>query len=205
MTVNRKPASSEHQPKEFSFTKDNYELAIKELSKYPENRKASAVIPLLDIAQRQNSNWLPIAAINYVADLLEMPRIRAYEVATFYTMYNLAPVGENLIQICTTTPCALRGSKDIVDVCKKRLNINFGETTSDNKFTLLEVECLGACVNAPVAWIGDEYYEDLSKESMDSIIDQLKKGDLKLSPGSQIGRNGSMPMGQRNSLLDEGK
>ena len=204
MTNNRKPAPDKYQPKEFSFTIENLKLAEKEINKYPENRKASAILPLLDLAQRQNSNWLPIAAINYVADLIGMPKIKAYEVATFYTMYNLSPVGENVIQICTTTPCALRGSKDIVDVCKKRLNIDFGETSEDKKFTLLEVECLGACVNAPVVWIGDEYYEDLSKESMDLIIDQLKKGKIKISPGSQIGRSGSMPLGQRSTLIDKG-
>ena len=205
MTNNRKPASDEFQPKDFEFTKENMLLATNKIEKYPENRKASSIIPLLDLAQRQHSGWLPIAAINFVADLIDMPRIKAYEVATFYTMFNLSPVGENVIQVCTTTPCALRGCKDIIDLCKDRLNINVGETTEDKKFTLLEVECLGACVNAPVVWIGEDYYEDLSKESMDTIIDQLKKSKLKISPGSQIGRNGSAPIGQRNSLIDEGK
>tara|TARA_B100001559_G_C16351090_1_gene552703 strand:+ start:31 stop:645 length:615 start_codon:yes stop_codon:yes gene_type:complete len=200
----RKPASKHDQPKEFEFSSENISLAKKILKKYPKNRKFSSIIPLLDLAQRQHSGWLPIVAINYVADFINMPRIRAYEVATFYTMFNLKPVGENVIQICTTTPCALRGCQQILDVCKKRLNIDVGDTTGDKKFTLLEVECLGACVNAPVAWIGDDYFEDLTPESMDTIIDQLKKGNLSISSGSQIGRNGSAPIGQRNTLLDEG-
>ena len=199
----RRPAKD--QPESFEFNASSLEAANVIVAKYPEGKQQSAVMALLYIAQKQNNNWIPLAAMKYIANYLSMPYISVYEVATFYTMYNLSPVGENIIQVCTTTPCALRGSKDIVDVCRKRLNIGFGETSEDKKFTLLEVECLGACVNAPVVWIGDEYYEDLSKETMDSIIDQLKKGELKISPGSQIGRSGSMPKGQRNSLLDEGK
>ena len=133
-------------------------------------------MPLLDLAQRQHENWLPQTAMNAVAEMLEMPRIRVYEVATFYTMYNLAPVGEHFVQICTTTPCWLRGSDNVVSACKKKLGIGLGETTADGKFTVVEVECLGACVNAPLMQINDYYYEDLTAESTEAILNSLANG-----------------------------
>ena len=145
------------QPEQFAFTLENVERGLVILARYPDDRKASAVGPLLDLAQRQSGGWLPRAAMNTVAAMLEMAPIRVYEVGTFYTMFNLEPVGEHLVQICTTTPCALRGCAAVVDACRDELGIGFGETTADNKFTLIEVECLGACVNAPMMQIGDDF------------------------------------------------
>ncbi|MDD3371836.1 MAG: NADH-quinone oxidoreductase subunit NuoE [Alphaproteobacteria bacterium] len=177
---------------DFTFTSENLARAEATVAKYPEGRQASAVIPLLDLAQRQNGNWLSQAAMDYVADYLAMPPIRVYEVATFYTMFNLKPVGENFIQVCTTTPCWLRGSDELVHVCKRKLGINMNETTADGKFTLREVECLGACANAPVVQINDDYYEDLTPETMEKILEDLKAGK-KPSPGSQTNRQGACP------------
>lgn len=157
----------------FEFTKDNLSLAEKIINKYPKGCKQSAVMPLLDIAQRQNSNWIPKTAMDYIANMLDMPPIKVYEIATFYSMYNKKPVGKNLIQVCRTTPCWLNNSDKIVKACSKKLGINVGETTKDNKFTLVEVECLGACVNAPVAQINDNYYENLTEEKIKSILDEL--------------------------------
>jgi NADH-quinone oxidoreductase E subunit len=186
----------------FIFTPDNIERANKIIAKYPAGRQQSAVIPLLDIAQRQSDNWLPQHAMDYVADYLEMPRIRVYEVASFYTMFNLKPVGENFVQVCTTTPCWLRGSADIVSACKNKLGIGLGETTKDGKFTLTEVECLGACVNAPMVQINDEFYEDLTPELMNKMLDTLKAGG-KLEAGSQTGRRGSCAQAGPTSLTEK--
>jgi len=183
----------------FAFSAENLEKAQKIIAKYPMNRQASAVIPLLDIAQRQNDNWLSQAAMDYVAKMLEMPPARVYEVATFYTMFNLKPVGKNLVQICTTTPCWLRGSEDIVEACQKKLGIGMDETTKDGKFTLCEVECIGACVNAPVVQINDDTYEDLTPETMEKILDTLKAGK-KPAAGSQTGRSGSCPKEGQTTL-----
>ena len=168
----RRPAPENLQPKTFGFTKENIKIINNIFLKYPEDRKASALLPLLDLAQRQHNNWLPKAAMSEIAEILDLPMIKVLEVATFYTMYNLYPVGENLLQVCTTTPCWLRGSDDIVSVCKNKLGIGFGETTKDNKFTLLEVECLGACANAPMVQINDDFYEDLDKSSITNIIEK---------------------------------
>jgi NADH-quinone oxidoreductase subunit E len=179
------------QPATFSFTDENRALADRIIAKYPEGKQRSALLPLLDLAQRQHGNWLPRAAMDYVGDLLETPHIKVYEVATFYTMFNLKPVGRNFIQICTTTPCWLRGSEGIVDACKKKLGIELGETTADGKFTVIEVECLGACVNAPMALIGDQYYEDLTPERIAEILDLLARGEH-VPAGSQAGRRTSM-------------
>jgi NADH-quinone oxidoreductase subunit E len=192
------------QPKEFSFTPEYLARAEKIIAKYPVGRQASAVIPLLDFAQRQCGNWLPQAAMDYVADFLEMPRIRVYEVASFYTMFNLKPVGRNFVQVCTTTPCWLRGSADIMHTCKKKLGINAGETTSDGEFTLTEVECLGACVNAPMVQINDDYYEDLDPVLMEKILDDLKAGKQP-AIGSQTGRRGSAPQKGPTSLTQKAK
>ncbi|ABV84710.1 MULTISPECIES: NADH-quinone oxidoreductase subunit NuoE [spotted fever group] len=158
----------------FTFDKKNLNLAEEIIKKYPPHGKRSAILPLLDLAQRQNGGWLPVPAIEYVANMLEMPYIRAYEVATFYTMFNLKQVGKYHIQVCTTTPCWLRGSDDIMKICEKKLGVKLKETTEDQKFTLSEIECLGACVNAPVVQINDDYYEDLTQEKMEKIIDKLQ-------------------------------
>src|SRR3984957_17624055 len=187
----------EHQ--KFTFTPDNLTRAKAIIAKYPAGRQASAVIPLLDIAQRQSGNWLPQTAMDTVADMLEMPRIKVYEVATFYTMFNLQPVGEHFIQVCTTTPCWLRGSDGIVKACHAKLGIGPGETTTDGKFTVAEVECLGACVNAPMVQINDDFYEDLTPEITGKIIDDLKSGK-NLSAGSQSGRKGSCAQNGPTSL-----
>lgn len=165
-----------YQPESFVFTDENQRAAKKIIAKYPQGKQQSALMPLLTMAQLQHANWLPVAAMDYVADMLQIPRMRAYEVATFYTMYNLAPVGRHMIEVCTTTPCWLRGSDDIVKACKNTLGIGVGETTPDGMFTLKEAECLAACVNAPMIQIGDYYYEDLNADSMREIIDDLRAG-----------------------------
>lgn len=187
---NKKPAPKEQQPESFYFTAKNLKEAKKHIAKYPEGRQASAVIPLLEIAQRQNDNWLPIAAMEHVAEILEMPQIRVMEVATFYTMFNLSPVGKHHIQLCGTTPCWLRGADDIKNLCKKKLKIDLGETTKDELFTLTEVECLGSCANAPMIQINDDFYEDLDVKSMTKILDDLAQGK-KVKKGSQTGRKSS--------------
>ena len=188
----RRLAPDNLQQKKFIFSKENKKRITEILLKYPDDRKASALLPLLDLAQRQNGNWLPKVAILEISKVLNLPYIKVLEVATFYTMYNLSPVGKNLLQVCTTTPCWLRGSDDIVSICKNKLGINFGETTKDNKFTLLEVECLGACSNAPMIQINDDFYEDLEKESMSKIIEDLTNGK-KLKIGPQSDRKGAEP------------
>jgi NADH-quinone oxidoreductase subunit E len=197
--MKRVPAAPDQQPDSFDFTAENAAKAKLIIAKYPPRRQASAVMPLLDMAQRQHRNWLPQAAMNAVAEMLEMPRIRVYEVATFYTMYNLAPVGEHLVQVCTTTPCWLRGSDDVVAACKSKLVIELGETTADGKFTLIEVECLGACVNAPMMQINDDYYEDLTADSTEAVLAALAKGE-RPAVGPQSGRHASEPAGGPTTL-----
>ena len=192
-------ASEAQQPASFEFTAENLATAKQVIARYPEGRQASAVMPLLDLAQRQHKGWLPRAAMDHVARLLEMPKIRVYEVATFYTMYHLAPVGEYVVEVCTTTPCWLRGSDDVVAACKERLGIEFGETTADGKFSLLEVECLGACVNAPMIQVNDDYYEDLTAQSTRVVLDALARGE-KPKAGSQSGRHSSEPAGGPTTL-----
>ena len=197
----RRPAPPEQQPASFAFTPENEARAQAIVAKYPPGRQASAVMPLLDLAQRQHRGWLPIKAIEHVADRLSLPHIRALEVATFYTMYNLAPVGEHLVQVCTTTPCWLRGSAEIVAACKRKLGIEVGETTADGKFTLAEVECLGACVNAPMLQANDDYYEDLTPETTERLLDSLARGETP-KPGPQAGRHTSEPAGGPTTLAD---
>ena len=165
----------EEQGEKFEFTVENMVKAKEFIAKYPEGRQQSAVMPLLYLAQRQHNNWIPRAAMDYIADMLEMPAIKVYEVATFYSMYNKKPVGKNVIQICRTTPCWLRGADDIISTCRDKLGISVGETTPDDKFTLVEVECVGACVNAPVAHINDTCHENLTAESMLNIIQKLSQ------------------------------
>ena len=177
----------------FKFTAANLKLAQAQLAKYPDGKK-SAVMALLDIAQRQNAGWLSKDAIEYVAEMMDMAPIRVYEVATFYEMYNTEPVGENVVWVCRTTPCWLRGSDDVLDACKKNMKIGVGETTKDGKFTLREMECLGACVNAPILWVGDDYYEDVDAKDTDKILNELRKG--KRPPvGSLKGRSCAAPEG----------
>ncbi len=187
------------QPKEFSFTPDNLARAKAIIAKYPATRAQSALIPLLQLAQQQHDNWLPRAAMDYVAAMLDVPPIRAYEVASFYTMFNRAPVGKHLVQICTTTPCWLRGSDGIKKACHDKLGINPGQTTPDGAFTVMEVECLGACVNAPMVQINDDYYEDLDEKLMGKILDDLQHGKT-VPVGSQTGRRGSCAQNGSTSL-----
>lgn len=185
----------------FSWTPENEAAAQKHIAKYPEGRQQSAVMPLLDIAQRQNGGHLTVEIMEYIADYLDMAPIKVQEVATFYTMYNHKPVGKHHVQVCGTTPCWLRGSDDIIAACKSKLGIGMGETTADGQFTLSEVECAGACVNAPVVAINDDYYEDLTAESMTQILDDLAAGkDVK--PGPQVDRQTSAPVGGATTLKD---
>jgi len=185
----------------FDFNKENWELCKNVLSKYPKNYKRAATIPLLDIAQRQCGGWLPLAAMNKVAQVLEIPPMQVYETATFYTMFNREPVGKNFIQVCGTTPCQLRGSEKIIETCKKHLNIELGETTPDKKFTLVEVECLGACVNAPMFQINDDFYEDLDENTTIEILDKLSKGETP-KVGPQNGRKVAEPLGGKTTLRE---
>jgi NADH-quinone oxidoreductase subunit E len=189
------------QPESFEFTPDNLERARAHIAKYPAGRQASAVLPLLWIAQEQSGGWLPRAAMDHVAKVLEMAPIRVYEVATFYTMFNLQPVGRYLLQACTTTPCWLRGSDAVVEACKRNLGIGVGGTTPDGLFTLVEVECLGACVNAPILQVNDDFYEDLDGPATEALLDALREGKLP-PPGSVIGRGGSEPVTGLTTLAD---
>ena len=196
----RRLAPPEVQPKEFSFSKENLAWAKKQVTKYPEGRQQSAIIPLLWKAQEQAEGWLPEAAIRHVAEFLGMAHIRALEVATFYTMFNLSPVGKHHVQFCGTTPCRLRGADDIEKVCRSRIGEQ-NHVTEDGKFSWVEVECLGACVNAPMVQIGSDYYEDLTPESFGKVLDQLAAGK-KPKPGPQSERQLSAPTGGPTTLTD---
>jgi NADH-quinone oxidoreductase E subunit len=189
-----------NQPATFAFTAENLEQAKKIIAKYPPGRQASAVLALLDLAQRQHGGWLPRAAMDHVAGILEMAPIRVYEVATFYTMFNLNPVGRYHLQVCRTTPCWLRGADDLTETCKRKLGIGLKGRTADGKFSLIEVECLGGCVNAPVVQINDDFYEDLDAKKLEAILDALARGE-KPKMGSQTGRQGSAPEGGPQVLL----
>ncbi len=187
---------------EFAFNAENAKAAKKHIEKYPDGWQASAVMPLLDLAQRQNEGWLPQSAMDYVADMLSMPPIRVYEVATFYTMYNLKPVGKHHVQVCTNLPCWLRGSDSIVGACEKALGIQFGETSVDGQFTLSEMECLGACVNAPMMQINDDFYEDLDSDSTEKVLEELKAGRTPKT-GSQGIRHTCEPAGGLTCLMHQ--
>lgn len=194
------------QPASFAFSAENLKIAEAHIAKYPEGRQQSALMPLLTLAQKQHSNWLPVAAIECVAKMVNIPYIRAYEVASFYTMYNLAPVGRHHVQCCTTTPCWLRGSDDVVKACKDTLGVGMGETTADGLFTLTEVECLGACVNAPMVQVtshdgSDHFYEDLNYDTTRELLNALRQGKP-AKPGSQAGRTSSEPAGGLTSLKE---
>jgi NADH-quinone oxidoreductase subunit E len=196
----RRLAAPEIQPKSFAFTAENLAWAKAQLAKYPSGRQVSAVIPILWRAQEQAGGWVPEAAIRYVAEFLDMAPIRVLEIATFYTMFNLEPVGRYHVQLCGTTPCELRGANELKQVCRQKI----GEphhTTADGKFSWIEVECLGACVNAPMVQINADYYEDLTPEILTRILDQLAAGK-KPKPGPQIDRQLSAPVGGLTTLTD---
>lgn len=206
----------DQQPSHFSFSDENQEKIKDILCRYPKGFQKSAIMPLLDLAQRQIADenkgneargekacggWIPQAAMDEIARIVDLPAIKIYEVATFYSMYNLSPIGENHIQCCTTTPCWLRGSAKVVEACEKHLGIKVGQTTADGKFTLTEVECLGACVNAPMVQINDDYFEDLDETSMTEILRLIENG---VSPkkGPQVKRKDSAPVGGATVLKD---
>ena len=192
---------SKDQPENFKFNSKSLVAAEKVISNYPEGKQQSAVMALLYIAQRQNDNWIPLASMKYIAKMLNMPYIKVYEVATFYTMYNLAPVGKYFFQVCTTTPCMLRGAYKLVDVCKKKISKNESKLSKDGKSSWMEVECLGACVNAPMIQINDDYFEDLDPQKLEKIIDQINNNQKPL-PGSYRGRLSTEPENFRKTLLD---
>jgi NADH-quinone oxidoreductase subunit E len=196
----RRLAEPHLQPKEFAFTAENLAWANKQIAKYPEGRQQSAVIPLLWRAQEQAGGWLPQKAIEHVAQVLGMANIRVLEVATFYTMFNLAPVGKFHVQMCGTTPCRLRGADALLDICNRRIGHQY-EVTADGKFSWVEVECLGACVNAPMAQINVDYYEDLTPETFEKILDEMAAGRTP-KPGPQVDRQMSGPIGGLTTLKE---
>ena len=192
---------SENQPKSFEFSKENVEMAEKEIKKYPNARKASAVIALLYLVQKQNDNWIPLAAIKYVSKFLGMPYIKVYEVVTFYSMFNLSPVGKYFIQVCTTTPCMIRGAKKIADICKKNISEKQNNLSKNKLCSWTEVECLGACVNAPVIQINQDYFEDLDEGSADETIKNLLSDKFPKS-GSAKNRKNTSPEKGKTTLLE---
>ncbi len=192
---------AKEQPSGFEFTAENIDWANKQIAKYPDGMAQSAVLPLLWQAQTQNDRWLSEPAMRYVSDMLAMPHIRVYEIATFYTMFNLQPIGKYYVQLCGTTPCWLRGSDDLKAVCEKYIGPK-GSTTEDGLFTWIEVECLGACVNAPAVQINEDYYEDLDAQSFEKILIDFREGRTP-NPGSARRRTSSEPEGGLTTLLDE--
>jgi NADH-quinone oxidoreductase subunit E len=205
--------NADYQPASFTFRDQKKVDEI--IARYPAGKQRSAIMPLLDLAQRQvgedgakanppYGGWIPRAAMDEIARIVEQPPIRVYEVASFYTMYNLAPVGKYLVQACTTTPCWLRGSDGIVKACEKHLGVHMGESTDDGMFTLMEVECLGACVNAPMVQVNDDYYEDLTPERMVEMLDAMKAGKP-VPVGSQTGRKASMAATGPTSLEEQAR
>ena len=182
----------DQQPESFELSKENLEIANNILKKYPAKNKKSAVMPLLYLAQKQNENWIPLAALKYIGNFLSMPYINVYEVATFYTMYNLAPVGKYFVQVCTTSPCLLRGAGEIVKTCQKKISKNPNEISENGMCSWIEVECLGACVNAPMIQVNNDYYEDLDSISAEKVLDSLLE-NKPLKPGSSRNRKSSAP------------
>lgn len=187
----------------FDFTPENQEQVKVILAKYPEARKQSAVLPLLHLAQAQHGGWLPRACLDRIAEIVAIPPIRVYEVASFYDMYNTVPVGRVQVRVCTTTPCWLCGSDDVVRACKETLGVGIGESTPDGRFFLREFECLGACSNAPVLWVDDDFYEDLDYAGTKKVLEALQRGE-RPTPGPQNGRKNAMPLGGKTTLLDAG-
>ena len=189
------------QPKDFKFSIENLKKAEEILSRYPKKNKKSAVMPFLYLAQRQNNNWIPLAAMKYIANYLSMPYISVYEVATFYTMYNLAPVGKYFIQVCTTTPCLIRGADKIVKLCKEKISNKENEISKKGKYSWIEVECLGACVNAPMMQINHDYFEDLNEINGEEIIQKILKDEFP-KPGSARKRENNAPEKGKTTLLE---
>lgn len=202
---NTTPGSEDFQPANFTFDAESQKEVEHHIAKYPPGRQASAVLPLLWIAQRQmkrqtGSAWLPTAAMDEVARVLNMAPIRVYEVGTFYTMFNLRPIGSWHLQVCTTTPCWLRGSDEVVRACREATGIKgWGETSEDGVFTMTEVECLGACVNAPILQVDDDFYEDMDAERTKALLEALRRGEPP-KPGSMAGRQTSAPEGGPTTL-----
>jgi NADH-quinone oxidoreductase E subunit len=192
---------SKKQPENFEFNTSSLEAAKAIVAKYPKDKQQSSVMALLYIAQKQNSNWIPLAAMKCIGKFLDMPYIKVYEVATFYTMYNLSPVGKYFIQVCTTTPCMIRGAYKLVEACKEKISENENELSKDQRCSWLEVECLGACVNAPMMQINDDYFEDLDKEKTLKILDGILNGETP-KPGSYRGRTNNEPENSRKTLMD---
>ena len=192
---------SEEQPESFKFSKENFLEAEKEIKKYPKDRKASAIMALLYLVQKQNNNWIPIAAIRYLAKILDVPYMQVYEVSTFYSMFNLTPVGKYFVQVCTTTPCMIRGSKKIVDICKKNISENQYDLSKNKVCSWTEVECLGACVNAPMMQINQDYFEDLDEIKAEEIIQKVLDDKLP-KPGSAKNRTNTAPEKGKTTLLE---
>jgi len=192
---------SETQPESFEFSKDNLQEAENIIKQYPKNRKASAVLALLYLVQKQYDNWIPLAAIKYVAKFLEIPYIQVYEVATFYSMFNLAPVGKYFVQVCTTTPCMIRGTNKVLDVCKKHIAKNQNELSKNKLCSWTEVECLGSCVSAPMMQINQDYFEDLDEKKTEEIV-QMLLNDKFPKPGSYKNRKNTAPEKGRTTLLE---
>ena len=192
---------SKEQPETFEFNSASLEAAKVIIKRYPKDKQQSAVMALLYMAQKQNNNWIPLAAMKCIGKYLDMPYIKVYEVATFYTMYNLAPVGKHFIQVCTTTPCMIRGAHKLVEACKEKISENENELSKDQSCSWMEVECLGACVNAPMMQINDDYYEDLDKEKTLKIFDKILSGEMP-KPGSYRGRINNEPENNRKTLMD---
>ena len=192
---------SKEQPENFEFNSASLEAANSIVAKYPEGKQQSAVMALLYIAQKQNKNWIPLSAMKYIGKFLNMPYIKVYEVATFYSMYNLSPVGKYFVQVFTTTPCMIRGANKLVEACKEKISENESELSSYKSCSWMEVECLGACVNAPMMQINDDYYEDLDKEKTLKILDKILNGE-KPKPGSYRGRISNEPENNRKTLMD---
>ena len=197
MSIESRIASN--QPSSFKFSKENEAEIKRVIAKYPKGRQASAVMPLLELAQRQHENWIPMKAIELIASKLDMAEIRVLEVATFYTMFNLKPVGQFFLQACTTTPCWLRGSDELMRAIQDRYQISSGERSACGRFSLLEVECLGACVNAPILQVNDDFYEDLDYQTTSDLLESLETG-APLPVGSALGRSGSEATGGATTL-----
>jgi len=192
---------SETQPESFEFSQINLQESANIIKKYPKNRKASAVLALLYLVQKQYNNWIPLAAIKYVAKFLEIPYIQVYEVATFYSMFNLAPVGKYFVQVCTTTPCMIRGTNKVLDVCKKHIAKNQNELSKNKLCSWTEVECLGSCVSAPMMQINQDYFEDLDEKKTEEIIQMLLNDNFP-KPGSYRNRKNTAPEKGRTTLLE---
>ena len=195
----KRPAKD--QPENFKFNSSSLDAANKIISRYPNGKQQSAVMALLYIAQKQNNNWIPLAAMKYIAKFLDMPYIKVYEVATFYSMFNLSPVGKYFIQVCTTTPCMIRGANKLIEACKEKISENESELSADKNCSWVEVECLGACVTAPMMQINNDYYEDLDKKKTLEILGKILKDETP-KPGSYRGRINNEPENNRKTLMD---